>query len=172
VIPKVVGEMKEAPQVPQVPQVPQAPQAPQVPQAPQEQQNKQQEQQIKEQAQQALQTSTVKNLIPYGQQRYKRNIFKSYPLFAMSWERIVAKVIIVLLVIVLVTAAVVAIHYSPCNLLKVIGREKMYGKPQDYHAGCTPHYAFRGSHDYNLVNYKPPNLINMYPSRHNFIHDI
>jgi len=105
------------------------------------------------------------------EQHHKRNIFNPNQLL-MSWKRIVAKVIIVLLVIVLVTVAVVAIHYSPCNLLKVIGWEKMYGKPQDYHAGCTPHYAFRGSHDYNLVNYKPPHLINMYPSRHNFIHDI
>jgi hypothetical protein len=135
----------------------------------QEQQNKQQEQQNKQQAQQA-QAALTTSVVQYPQRR--NTGFNRFRSFAMSWKRIVAKVIIVLLVIVLVAAAVVAIHYSPCNLLKVIGWEKMYGKPQDYHAGCTPHYAFRGSHDYNLVNYKPPHLINMYPSRHNFIHDI
>ena len=141
-----------------------------------QQQIKQQEQQIKQQAAQAqaaqaVQTPMAENSNRPARQHHRRNISNTYQLL-MSWKRIVAKVIIVLLVIVLVAAAVVAIHYSPCNLLKVIGWEKMYGKPQDYHAGCTPHYAFRGSHDYNLVNYKPPHLINMYPSRHNFIHDI
>lgn len=45
--------------------------------------------------------------------------------------------------------------------------EGMYGGPQDYHAGCTPHYAYRNHHDYNLVGYKPPHLINMYPPSHN-----
>jgi len=50
--------------------------------------------------------------------------------------------------------------------------EPMYGGVQDYHAGCMPHYAFRGSHDYNLVDYKPPHLINMYPSRHMYVNAI
>lgn len=54
------------------------------------------------------------------------------------------------------------------------GAEGMYGGPNDYSAGCLPcsNTAFRGSHDYNLVGYKPPHLINLYPSRHAFVNDI
>lgn len=100
-----------------------------------------------------------------------------------------AKITIVVMIVIIVLLAILVIHYSRCNWVRRLAgkekmgayeavngsagmRENMYGGVQDYHAGCMPHYAFRNSHDYNLVDYKPPHLINMYPSQHNFVHDI
>jgi hypothetical protein len=66
--------------------------------------------------------------------------------------------------------------YPPSNVDSQVSEshvsESMVGGAQDYHAGCTPHYAYRGSHDYNLVDYKPAHLINMYPSAHRYVNDI